>query len=238
VAHYVDEDTSIAVFMNRTNSPKGKLVRGVAQEILEALKIPPIWRRGRVKPVNAKLPRSTAGEWVSQEQGLLIQLREYEGVAEVFSHLDWSALVQGADAQTLATEDGSLQLRFDSPSQLTITMRDENVHTVMQRIKPAKAASGPFSKGGRFNCAPIKSGVEVFTDDANPKAVELAFTGIFGEGVRYPLTVVNNEIAWFDLSRGVDESPPGRVLVRFDAAENALEMSCMLARRILFRRAV
>jgi hypothetical protein len=59
--HFVAEDTSIAVFMNRTNSPKGKLVRGVANEILEALKIAPIWRRGRIKPTTAKLPRGAAG---------------------------------------------------------------------------------------------------------------------------------------------------------------------------------
>jgi hypothetical protein len=61
---------------------------------------------------------------------------------------------------------------------------------------------------------------------------------VFGEGVRYTLAVVNAEVAWFDLSRGVDESPPGRMLVRFDDAENALEVSCMLARRVRFRRVV
>jgi hypothetical protein len=255
--HFVAEDTSIAVFMNRTNSPKvnrtnppnanrtnppkGKLVRGVANEILEALKIAPIWRRGRAKPVKAKLPRGAVGAYVSREQGLLIQLRDDGSEAQVFSHLDWSTLCQGSATDTVATEDRHLQLRFDapldSPSQLTLTMRDENVHTVMQHIKPAKPTAGPFKFGGRFTCAPINSSVEVFLDDAKPKQVALAFTGIFGEGVVYRLTVINNEVAWFDLSRGVDESPPGRVLVVFDAIENAIEVSCMLARRVRFRRA-
>jgi hypothetical protein len=112
-------------------------------------------------------------------------------------------------------------------------MREENVHTVMQHIKPARPAHGPFKSGGRFHCAPIKSSAEVFVN--NQGAAEIAFTGIFGEGVRYPLTVVNEGVAWFDLSRGVDESPPGRVLVVFDPTENKIEVSCMLARRIVFR---
>ena len=254
--HFVNEDTSIAVFMNRTNSPRGKLVRGVANEILAALKIAPIWQ-GQAKAVGAKLPRLAAGTYVSREQGLLIQLRERNGVAEVFSHLDWSALsavVARGDGEhnVMATDDGHLQLSFDSPSQLRLTMREENVHTVMQLVKPMRPASGPFRSGGRFECRPIKSRVEVFVSNANAgtanastarasnanagNIVELAFTGMFGEGVRYSLTVVNDEIAWFDLSRGVDESPPGRVLVRYDAAEDALELSCMLARRMVFRR--
>jgi D-aminopeptidase len=231
--HFVAEDTSIGVFMNRTNSPKGKLVRGVANEILEALKIAPIWRRGRTKPTTAKLPRGAAGAYVSREQGLLIQLREDGGEAQVFSHLDWSALCRSERADTLATDDGHLTLHFGQPSQLTLRMREENVHAVMQHIKPARPAHGPFKSGGRFHCAPIKSSAEVFVN--NQGAAEIAFTGIFGEGVRYPLTVVNEGVAWFDLSRGVDESPPGRVLVVFDPTENKIEVSCMLARRIVFR---
>ncbi|MCA3001174.1 MAG: hypothetical protein ING64_10165 [Rhodocyclaceae bacterium] len=99
-----------------------------------------------------------------------------------------------------------------------------------------QTASGPFKSGGRFECAPIKSSAEVFVREQG--AVELVFAGVFGEGVRYTLAVVNAEVAWFDLSRGVDESPPGRMLVRFDDAENALEVSCMLARRVRFRRVV
>jgi D-aminopeptidase len=235
--HFVAEDTSIAVFMNRTNSPSGKLPRGVAMEILEALKIPPIWQstkapRKRVSLAGAGL---NAGVYVSREQGLMIQLRDHKGAAEVFSHLDWSALCAGEDAKTIATEDGGMKMRVDSPAELTLTMRDDNVCTVMQRIKPSRPASGPFKSGGRFICAPIKSSAEVFVNQQG--TVELAFTGIFGEGVSYPLTVVCDEVAWFDLSRGVDESPPGRVLVSFDAVNNALELSCMLARRIVFRGA-
>jgi D-aminopeptidase len=250
--HFVVEDTSIAVFMNRNNSPQGKkgkngkLVRGVAQGIMNALKIAPInaastLRRGGAKSKRAKLPPGMAGAYVSREQGLLIQLREQKGVAEVHSHLDWSALSAGAAKHSMATDDGHLQIRVDSPSQLTLTMPDENVHTVMQRIKAAKVKASPFRSGGRFYCAPIEGHVEVFVDAQQPEQArqpqqaELAFTGLFGEGVRYTLTVINDEFAWFDLSRGVDEAPPGRVLVRFDVVENALELSCMLARRIVFR---
>jgi D-aminopeptidase len=250
--HFTAEDTSIALFMNRNNSPqgkngkKGKMARGIAQEIMKALKIVPInaaatSQRGRATAVGAKLPSGMAGAYVSREQGLLIQLREQKGVAEVHSHLDWSALSAGAAKASMATDDGHLQIRVDSPSQLTLTMPDENVHTVMQRIKPAKVKAGSFHSGGRFYCAPIESYVEVFVDaqrplqTRQPQQAELAFTGIFGEGVRYALTVVNDEFAWFDLSRGVDEAPPGRVLVRFDGVESALELSCMLTRRVVFR---
>ncbi|MCA3043117.1 MAG: serine hydrolase, partial [Rhodocyclaceae bacterium] len=236
--HFVAEDTSIAVFMNRTNSPSGKLPRGVAMEILEGLKIPPIWQstkapRKRVSLAGAGL---SAGVYVSREQGLMMQLRDHKGLAEVYSHLDWSSLCAGKNAKTITTEDGSLTLGVDSSSRFTLTMRDDNVCTVMQRIKPAHPASGPFKSGGRFECAPIKSSAEVFVREQG--AVELVFAGVFGEGVRYTLAVVNAEVAWFDLSRGVDESPPGRMLVRFDDAENALEVSCMLARRVRFRRVV
>jgi D-aminopeptidase len=238
--HFVAEDTSIAVFMNRTNSPSGKLPRGVAMEILEALKIPPIWQstkapRKRVSLAGAGL---NAGVYVSRDQGLMIQLRDHKGAAEVFSHLDWSALSAGGageDAKTIATEDGGMKMRVGSPAELTLTMRDDNVCTVMQRIKSSKPTAGPFKSGGRFTCAPINSSVEVFVDDTKPKQVALAFTGIFGEGGVYRLTVVNNEVAWFDLPRGVDESPPGRVLVVFDPIENTIEVSCILARRVIFR---
>jgi hypothetical protein len=226
--------------MNRTNSPSGKLPRGVAMEILEALKIPPIWQstkapRKRVSLAGAGL---NAGVYVSRDQGLMIQLRDHKGAAEVFSHLDWSALSAGGageDAKTIATEDGGMKMRVGSPAELTLTMRDDNVCTVMQRIKSSKPTAGPFKSGGRFTCAPINSSVEVFVDDTKPKQVALAFTGIFGEGGVYRLTVVNNEVAWFDLPRGVDESPPGRVLVVFDPIENTIEVSCILARRVIFR---
>ncbi len=236
--HFVAEDTSIAVFMNRTNSPSGKLPRGVAMEILEALKIPPIWQatkapRKRVSLAGAGL---SAGVYVSRDQGLMMQLRDHKGLAEVYSHLDWSSLCAGKNAKTITTEDGSLTLGVESSSQFTLTMRDENLHTVMVRIKPSRPTSGPFKSGGRFECAPIKSGADILVSERGE--VEVAFAGVFGEGVRYMLNVVDSEVAWFDLSRGVDESPPGRMLVRFDATEDAIEVSCMLARRVRFRRVV
>jgi hypothetical protein len=39
------------------------------------------------------------------------------------------------------------------------------------------------------------------------------------------------------LLRGVDESPPGRMLVLYDAKTKSIEFSCALARRVTFRRA-
>ncbi|MFM7462115.1 MAG: serine hydrolase domain-containing protein, partial [Burkholderiales bacterium] len=116
--HFVAEDTSIAVFMNRTNSPSGKLPRGVAMEILEALKISPIWQAGKTAPKKISLAATglTSGVYVSRDQGLLMQLRDHQGVAEIFSHLDWSSICATANAKTVATEDGGMTLRVDSSS--------------------------------------------------------------------------------------------------------------------------
>lgn len=200
-------------------------------EILKELKIAPIWQSTKVpRKVSLAAVGLSAGVYVSHDQGLMMQLRDHKGVAEVYSHLDWSALCAGTTAKTIASEDGGMQMRVDSSAELTLTMRDENVHTAMQRIKPSSPAYGPFKSGGRFECAPIKSSAKVFVNENG--VVELAFTGVFGEGVRYTLTVVNDQVAWFDLSRGVDESPPRRMLVRYDAGEDALEPGCMLTRRI------
>ena len=89
------------------------------------------------------------------------------------------------------------------------------------------------STRGRYHCAPLASSLEIVACNAGE---EIVFTGIFGTGTRYPLTRLNTHMAWFDISRGVDESPPGRVLVIFDERAELLELSCMLARRMVFRR--
>ncbi len=250
--HFVKEDVSIAVFMNRTNAATSPALfpRGVAYEVAEALGIAPVWRDVNVKPMANATPRANAkpkaavipdnmqGAYVSREQGLLVQLRSYEGAgheggAQIFSHLDWSALFANGH-RTFATDDGHLSIRFaDEPSKaLMLTMSAENVTTPMQLVAPPRTAKVRFAAKGRYHCAPLASTLEIVAHDG---AYSMVFTGIFGTGVHYPLTLLNETTAWFDLSRGVDESPPGRVLVIFDAKEKLIELSCMLARRMVFR---
>jgi hypothetical protein len=99
-------------------------------------------------------------------------------------------------------------------------------------VAPPQSANAKFAARGRYRCAPIESTAEI-VEQNNTAAIYC--TGIFGTGIYYPLTLLNETAAWFDLSRAVDESPPGRVLVIYDAKENLLELSCMLARRMVFR---
>ena len=115
-----------------------------------------------------------------------------------------------------------------------LSMNAENVYTPMQFVATLQSANAKFAACGRYQCAPIASTVEIVQHDG---AYAIYFTGIFGTGTHYPLTLLNETTAWFDLARGVDESPPGRVLVIYDASEKLLELSCMLARRMVFRAA-
>ncbi len=251
--HFVKEDVSIAVFMNRTNAqkPSSKFPHRIANEIADALGIAPIWQVPGKKQTRGKFPACVHVAYVSREQGLMVQLRNHKGLAEIFLHLDWSPLYR-IDAQTFATEDRGLSIRFTDPSCRTLmfAMNAQNVYAPMQcvlsppsppRAAHAKSAAikrfdpkAKFAKPGRYQCAPIKSTAEIAQQDGG---YAICFTGIFGTGTHYPLTLLNESTAWFDLSRGVDESPPGRVLVIYDASEKLLELSCMLARRVVFRAA-
>ena len=241
--HFVKEDVSIAVFMNRTNAATSAALfpRGVAYDVADAMGIAPIWRatsakpERRAKPNVAVIPDQLQGAYVSREQGLLVQLRNHDGHAQIFSHLDWSALLAHGP-RTFATDDGHLSIGFaDGPNQaLMLTMPAENVTAPMQWVTPPPNAKVPFAAKGRYYCAPLASTIEIVAHDG---AHSMVFTGIFGTGVHYPLTLLNETTAWFDLSRGVDESPPGRVLVVIDATERLIELSCMLARRMVFRAA-
>ena len=232
--HFVKEDTSLAVFMNRTNGPQKKYPRAIAAEITEALGIAPVWRMPGEKLRRANLPNAALGAYVSREQGLLIQLRNHKGQAQIFSHLDWSPLFHTDIPGAFATDDRHLVVRFDkrNHASLLLTMKDENVHTPMQRVVPPRTSNIRFAARGRYHCAPLASTLEIVAHEGGD---EIVFTGIFGTGTAFPLTRLNAQTAWFDISRGVDESPPGRVLVIFDAKENLLELSCMLARRMVFR---
>jgi D-aminopeptidase len=267
--HFTREDTSIVVLMNRTNSPQGKLTRGVAMQVAEALGIAPV---GRPRFAEAPQPSranptqrhpAAAGVYVSREQGLLVELgssnetkrgprgakKAATGVPWLYSHLDRMSLLPlasrpGAPHGALfATEDGHLSVRVmenaadagDGPAPIWLDMREENIHVPLELAVQQKALKGPFAVGGRYRCAPIESELDIQFNDGE---FSLGFVGIFGMGVRYALSVVNERVAWFDLMRGVDESPPGRVLVYWDSTENVLELSCALARRIVFRAIV
>ena len=234
--HFVNEDTSIAVFMNRTNGPQKKYPRAIANDVVKALGIAPVWRMPGEKLRRASLPEAALGTYVSREQGLLIQLRNHKGQAQIFSHLDWSPLFRTDIPGAFATDDRHLVVRFDkrNHASLLLTMKDENVHTPMQRVVPPRASNIRFAARGRYHCAPLASTLEIVAHDGG---TEIVFTGIFGTGTAYPLTRVNARTACFDISRGVDESPPGRVLVIFEPKQNLLELSCMLARRVVFRAA-
>ncbi len=85
--HFVEEELSIVVFMNRTNGPKPRPLGGVALQFAKALGVAPVWRGPGKLPPRAVLPAAAEDAYVSREQGLLIQLRNHRGRAEVYSHL-------------------------------------------------------------------------------------------------------------------------------------------------------
>jgi|GEM_PF-217025 len=233
--HFVKEDISIAVFMNRTNAqkPSSKFPHQLAKEMAAALGIAPIWQVPGEKLARGKFPANVHDAYVSREQGLMVQLRHHKGQAEIFLHLAWSPL-NCIDAQTFATDDRHLSIRLTDPSckTLMLALNTDNVYTPMQCVKPPPSDKAQFAARGAYYCAPIASTAEIVKQD---DAYAIYFSGIFGTGTLYPLTLLNETTAWFDLSRGVDESPPGRVLVIYDAKEKLLELSCMLARRVVFR---
>lgn len=236
--HFVKEELSIVVFMNRTNGPQPRSLRGIALQFARALGVAPVWRGAGKLPRRATLPAAAEGTYVSREQGLLLQLRNHRGRAEVYSHLDWSPLFHADEAGRLTTDDGHLAIHVNarlgdgSPPSLWLTLKGENVHATMQRVLAPRVPAARFAARGRYHCTPLASTLEIV---AGTDGEEIVFTGIFGTGTRYRLTRLNAHTAWFDISRGVDESPPGRVLVIFDAKAGLLELSCMLARRMVFR---
>jgi D-aminopeptidase len=242
--HFVQEEISIVVFMNRTNGPKPRPLRGLVLQFAKALGVAPVWRGAGKRPKRAMLPAAAEGAYVSREQGLLIQLRNHRGRAEVHSHLDWSPLFHAGEAGTFTTDDGHLTIHVNervneaAKGSLSLsswlTLNAENVHAKMQRVLAPRVPDARFAARGRYHCAPLASTLEIV---AGKGGEEIGFTGVFGTGTRYPLTRLNTHTAWFDISRGVDESPPGRVLVIFDATAGLLELNCMLARRMVFRSA-
>ena len=134
--HFVKEDVSIAVFMNRTNGPSEKYPRGIAYEFVEALGVTPVWRERGTKPRHATLPEAALGAYVSREQGLLVQLRNHKGQAQIHSHLDWSRLYRADQPDSFATDDLHLAIQFSDEQRqsLMLTIKDGNVHTPMKRV--------------------------------------------------------------------------------------------------------
>ena len=233
--HYVNEDTSIAVLMNRNNAPKGKkMVRALAHDIAAALGIAPVWRQTIRKPPPGKLPAGATGAYVSKEQGLVVLLRDDKKGkkgAEAHSFLDWSQLHNTNEAGTLATDDGHVRLTFGVGSGMLLTDQGENVCTTMRRIP--KRAGTVFAARGAYRCEPLATTAKIA---AKAGKLTIAFSGPFGAGDAYALTVLDANTAYFDIARGVDEAPPGRFLLTYDAAAKSIELSATLARRMVFRR--
>ncbi len=196
--HFVKEDLSIVVFMNRTNGPKPRPLGAVALQLAKALGVAPVWRSPGKLPPRAVLPAAAEGAYVSREQGLLIQLRNHRGRAEVYSHLSWSPLFQSEEAGTFTTDDRDLAIRFgtglgeSAKASLWLSLGGENVHTKMKHVVAPRVPDAPFAARGRYHCAPLASTLEIGPSEGGE---EIVFTGIFGTGTRYPLTRLNTHVA-------------------------------------------
>lgn len=248
---FVREDVGIAVFMNRTNFPtkQAQFPHAIANEVARAMQIAPLTLSSRSMPplprrnVNASTP--PLGWFVSREQGMLLQLDMADG--QLHAHVQGSAVAlyashathKASDTNAWQSLDANLQLQMMAPDTALITLRDANVVAALTRIgdissSPASRSSSAssFSPRGTFVCAPLASALHI---DGSAPDVHIHFTGIFGDGVGYPLHILDANTVWFAIARGVDEAPPGRVLVIFDAHNRALELSCPLARRMVFR---
>ena len=81
--HFMKEEVAIVVFMNRTNGPQPQPLRGLALQFFKALGVAPVWRGAGKLPRRTLPPAAADGTYVSREQGLLIQLRNHDGQAQV-----------------------------------------------------------------------------------------------------------------------------------------------------------
>ncbi|MBL8514163.1 MAG: serine hydrolase [Betaproteobacteria bacterium] len=220
------EGVSVYVFINRTASPKD-----VATDVAKIMGAAPIWDGGTRKRARiADLPHR--GTYVNVEQGMVVALGpETEGkpAASLTQFGDAAPLFHAASG-AFETEDRRTSIRFLSDGHLLLTALDHNVTAVLERVEENKR---PFAARGVFSCAPLGSAATI---ESRGEPTSIAFDGVFGKGIHYPLHALNERLAWFDIPRGVDESPPGRVLVVFDKRAGTLELSCGLARRVVFRK--
>jgi D-aminopeptidase len=243
---FVEEDVSIVVFMNRTNAPPregpSRMPRGVAYAIADALGVAPVWRDVRsVRRIPKSLP--TQGWFVSREQGMLLQLEVRAGQAQAQVHLqsDWiTVFARNDEPSVLTSEDKHLKVTIKDAGSLNVQLADANVLVPLSRVALLKISAAQraklesFPRSGSYRCAPLAS---TFTLEREGDDTTLRFDGIFGAGICYPLHVIAPDVAWFEIARGVDESPPGRVLVIYDREAKLFELSCPLARRMVFREA-
>ncbi len=242
---FVAEDTAIAVFMNRTNSPSGYFPSRVAYAAAKALGIKPVWQTAATKK-RAVARVASPGWYCSIEQGLLMQLRNPPSGAVANFQRDADKLFAGDQAHVVESDDQYLRIIQTKRTQLVTSFEEANMHALMQRCAPGQAntpdkpisASKKLTKpacfaSGSYQCAPIDTTLVLA---ATAKGTTIQFSGPFGKGEVYPVEVINTTTAYFEISRGVDETPPGRMLIVFDAAAKSLEISGALARRVVFRR--
>ncbi|MBL8519667.1 MAG: serine hydrolase [Betaproteobacteria bacterium] len=223
---HASEGVSVYVFINRTASP-----RDVATDLARIVGARPIWAgAARRRAQLMDLPHH--GSYVSVEQGMVVALEaESEGkaAASLRQFGDASPLFHTAGG-TFETEDRRTTLQFLDGGRLLLRAIDHNVAAVFERVADAKR---PFGARGAFACKPLDSIVAITPGQGG---ATISFSGPFGAGIHHPLHTLDERYAWFDIPRGVDESPPGRVLVVHDRTAGTLELSCGLARRVVFRQ--
>jgi D-aminopeptidase len=232
LCRYVHADTAIAIFMNRTNSPAGPLPRGVLSALEKVLSIPPPWPSHSRDTHSASLQRGACGTFVSREQGILVQIDGADAAPTLSVSGMRSPLTPHGDMWVDDENDASVM--WESRDVLRLHLREANVHTRCMRVDSDGAAG--FDAAGRWACGPVAATAQI--DRHRNGAFTIHFSGPCGEGrgESYPLHLLDAHTAWFEIARGVDESPPGQVLLIHDADAGTIELSASLARRIVFRR--
>lgn len=220
------ERTSVYVFINRTASPKD-----VATDIARIMGVEPIWQGAPRRRVRLKdLPHR--GSFVSTEQGMVVCIdaeSESSANASLWQFGDASPLFH-ADSGAFETEDRRTSVQFLIGGKLLLRAHDHNMAALFDAVA---ADQRTFGAKGAFTCDALGAVADIVPGTAHATVV---FRGPFGDGIHYPLNALNQRLAWFDIPRGVDESPPGRVLLVHDKTAGTIELSCGLARRVVFRQ--
>jgi D-aminopeptidase len=221
---HAPEGVAVYVFINRTESP-----RAVATDVARLLGAPPLWESAapRRRAPAASVP---GGFYFSREQGLLLELDADDEGALLRVFGDAVPLFACGDG-AFESEDQRASLRVLSPGVLQLRQFDHHVLAVLHAIEARPGAR--FGARGEFRQRALGARLRIGSAAGAPA---IAFDGIFGAGPEYALNELSSTHAWFEIPRGVDEMPPGRCVLFHDAASGALELSCGLARRVVFRR--